>query len=311
MGRKMTSPQPNLRFAPPLLVLALFCAPAVCQELAPRAYWPGPKGTKVASLTYYFTSGDIVADPSLSTGVDSDTHSASVSYFQIFGLAGRTAGLSLGLSAVATSITAQLESGAINESLSGLSDLQFRFNINLVGAPAMTPQEFQAFRKDPPRGILGASLKIQLPTGEYNNDRTANIGTSRWAAKPELGYIYRIGSQGRWAAELTLGAWIYGENTSFVGKTRQQDPMASGEIHLVRSFSSGPWFSLDWNYYEGGRTEVDGERNDDWQQNSRLGATLAFPVERHVWRVALSDSLTVKKGGDYLGVLVGYSYLWN
>jgi hypothetical protein len=296
----------------PLLVLAFYGAPAVCQELTPRAYWPAPKGTKVVSIGYSYTEGDVLVDPSLPVdGVDSDTHGASVSYYQLFGLAGRTAGLSLALPAVATRFRAELESEDLGKSLSGLSDPQLRFNINLIGAPTMTPQEFQAFRKEPPRSILGASLRIQLPTGEYNNDRVANIGTSRLAAKPELGYIHRIGSGGRWAAEFALGVWIYGDNTNFVGSRREQASMTAAEAHLVHSSPAGRWLSLDFNYYGGGRTTVEGVRKDDRQQNSRLGATLTLPVKRHVWKIAVSDSLTIKKGGDYWNLLLGYSFVWN
>ena len=34
-------------------------------------------------------------------------------------------------------------------------------------------------------------------------------------------------------------------------------------------------------YVTGGRTTVDGERNDDRRDNVRIGATLTLPVDRH------------------------------
>jgi hypothetical protein len=297
----------------PLLALALCSAPAVCQELAPRAYWPGPKGLKVFSIGYSYTDGDVLLDPALPVdGVDNKTHGVSLAYYQILGLVGRTAGLTIVLPAAATDLEARVGSEEVSRSLSGFSDLQVRFAINLIGAPTMTPQEFQKYRESPPRRILGTSLKIQAPTGKYNNDQVANIGTSRWAAKPELGYIQGIGKRGRWGAEITLGAWIYGDNTNYRGKRLEQRPMFAAEFHLVHRISSGKWISFDWNFYEGGQTTVGGFRKDNRQENSRYGATFGLPIKRHVLKAAFSNSFNVREGGgDYLTVLLSYSYVWN
>ena len=35
-----------------------------------------------------------------------------------------------------------------------------------------------------PRTIIGASLLIQAPTGQYESDRLINNGTNRWSVKP-------------------------------------------------------------------------------------------------------------------------------
>jgi len=86
--------------------------------------------------------------------------------------------------------------------------------------------------------------------------------------------------------------------------------MVGLEAHLVRRISSGRWFSLDWNYYQGGQTTVIGNSNDDEQQNSRIGATYNHAIKRHVLKVAFSDSLRIEEGGDYWSVLLGYSYAW-
>ena len=298
-----------------LLALVLFSAPAVCQELAPRAYWPGPKGIKVFSIGYSYSDGDILVDPSLPVeGVSNKTHAVTLSYHQFIGLAGRTAGVTVVLPAADADIEASLEGGPLvappGVRASGLSDLQLRLGFNLIGAPAMTPQEFQRFRQNPPRRILGASLKVQVPTGEYNDDRVANVGTSRWALKPELGYIHRLGNRGRWTVDVALGTWIYDDNRNFVGGHQEQDPMLGLEAHLIRRISPGRWFSLDWNYYRGGRTTVAGERKDNEQENSRIGGTFNFALKRHVLKVAFSDSLRIEEGGDYRSVLLGYSYAW-
>ena len=67
------------------VLLALACFSALGQELAPRAYWPGPAGLNVLSLGYAFTDGDVLVDPSLPVeGVNAKTHALSLIYHRFF-----------------------------------------------------------------------------------------------------------------------------------------------------------------------------------------------------------------------------------
>ena len=45
--------------------LALSAGSAAAQELTPRAYWPAPKGTRVAVVGYSHVSGEVLFDPCL------------------------------------------------------------------------------------------------------------------------------------------------------------------------------------------------------------------------------------------------------
>ena len=69
-----------------------------------------------------------------------------------------------------------------------------------------------------PQTIIGASLLIQAPTGEYESDKLINVGTNRWAAKPAIGMMWPI--RPTWLLEVEVGAWIFGDNTDFLGETR-------------------------------------------------------------------------------------------
>ena len=63
-------------------------------------------------------------------------------------------------------------------------------NVNFFGAPAMDLQRFRSYRQDL---ILGASLTVTAPTGQYDSSRLVNLGTNRWSARPELGASKALG----------------------------------------------------------------------------------------------------------------------
>jgi hypothetical protein len=160
-----------------------------------------------------------------------------------------------------------------------------------------------------PRTIVGASLLVQLPTGEYESDKLINLGTNRWAVKPAVGVIWPL--RPTWLLEAEVGAWFFSDNDDFLGRTREQDPILSTEIHLVKRIQPGFWASLDANFYVGGRTVVDGTRRADLQRNSRVGVTLVFPVKgRHALRGSFSSGVATESGGDFNMFNLSYLYAW-
>jgi hypothetical protein len=157
---------------------------------------------------------------------------------------------------------------------------------------------------------VGASLQVSVPTGAYQKERLINVGTNRWAIKPAIGYIHPVTRT--WLTELELGMWLFGDNDEFLGMTREQNPILSGDFHLVKRVRPGFWFSLDLNYYYGGRTTVDGNQIADLQRNSRAGLTLTFPWKhKHAIRGSFSTGTVTSSGGDFTMLTLLYAYAWN
>lgn len=259
------------------LIAILLPSLSVAQELTPRAYWPAPTGTQVLSIGAVHTSGDIIPDPSLPiSGLDSEITSLHLGYLRTLDLFGRSANLIVNLPyATGDTIVDSDIVGRVVRDYRGVGDLGVTLSVNLMGAPALTPESFAALRRDPPP-IIGASLKVVAPTGNYDEDRVINVGANRWAAKLELGSIFVL--HPKWLLELEAGAWFFGDNEEFLGSlTREQNPIYSAEAHLVHRFRPGFWASLDFNGYKGGRSRVDGRRLNDLQRDSKAGFTLVFP----------------------------------
>ncbi len=112
--------------------------------------------------------------------------------------------------------------------------------------------------------------------------------------------------------ELELGTWLFSDNDSFLGVTREQRPVGAAEIHLVRRFKPGFWASLDANYFWGGRSIIGGQVRQDLQRNSRLGGTIVVPFRgRHAIKVGYSTGVITWSGGDYETFLLSYQVVFR
>ena len=301
-----------MRLAKVLLLAACsLSAPGVSgQELTPRAYWPTPEGTRVAVAGYAYSTGDNLFDPSIPLyNVDSKLHAAVLAYLQTIDLAGRSANIVFELPYADGETSGFIETTPATGKYSGMSDLSVTLSVNLMGAPSMTPQEFQALRADP-HPILGASLKVVAPTGTYDSDKLLNVSGNRWAIKPEIGYMIPLAP--KWLLELEAGVWLFGDDDDFVAGKKEQDPIYAFEAHLVKRFKPGFWASLDANYYTGGRQTIGGNRLRDVQRNARIGATLVVPFAgRHAIKIGYATGTITNYGTDFDQFFLSYQVLLN
>src|SRR5262249_58417934 len=115
---------------------------------------------------------------------------------------------------------------------SGLADARFRLSVNLRGNPAMSAREFI---RAPRRTIVGASLTVSAPAGQYYDTKLINIGNNRWAFKPEVGISVPIR---KLDADMYFATWLFTANDDFYpgGRERSQDPMFTIQAHLSYSF---------------------------------------------------------------------------
>jgi hypothetical protein len=183
-----------------------------------------------------------------------------------------------------------------------------RLAVNLYGAPALSAQEFRDYHQDT---IVGVSLSVTAPTGRYYSDKLINIGTNRWSFKPEVGVSKALGP---WTLEGALGVTFYTDNDEFFpgNGVRQQDPLYALQAHAIYNFNPRLWGALDWTYYAGGRTSVNGAPNQDFQSNARWGATLAQSLDaRNSIKLYLNAGVYARTGTDFTTVGVAWQYRWG
>jgi hypothetical protein len=275
--------------------------------MEPRAYAPAPVGLHFVTLGVAHSTGDVAVDPSLPIDdVEASINVASAGYAQTFGLLGRTASIGIGLPYAWGTVTGDVFEERREARRSGLADARLRLAVNLFGGPARTRQEFAAS----PRGtMLGASVTLVAPTGEYFPDKLVNLGSNRWSVKPEIGLYHPAGP---WSFELAAGGWFFGDNDEFFGgQHREQEPVASVQGHVSYTFRPGLWVATTVNWYRGGETTVGGEQQADLQKSSRAGLTASFPVAAgHSVKVSCSRGVATRIGGDFTTCGILWQRTW-
>jgi hypothetical protein len=289
-------------------VLAGIVSPASAQDIEPRAYSNAPVGVNFLIVGYAYTTGGLAFDSALPlSDPDLSTSNAVVAYARALDFRGKSAKFDVIAPLSSLSGTADFDGETLRRDIAGLADPKFRFSVNFFGAPALSLQEFAGFEQDL---IIGASLQVSPPVGQYDESRLVNLGTNRWSFKPELGVSKALG---RLTLEGAAAVTLYTDNDDFYqGRSRSQDPLYSLQGHLIYSFRSGVWGSLDGTYFTGGRTTLDGELNDDLQQNWRVGATLAFPVNvRNSVKLYGSSGVSARTGNDFDLLGIAWQYRWG
>ncbi len=278
---------------------------ADAQEIEPRAFSPSPVGVTFVQVGAGQSTGGILTDPSLPVDdVDGEINAGFFALGYSFGLFGRLATAALAQPYLSAKFTGTLDGEPAEASRSGFGDTRLRFSMNLLGNPAMSAAEFAKRKR---QTTIGASLSVSAPTGVYHPARLINVGTNRWAIKPEIGVTHPVG---KWQLEASAGAWLFEDNPEFFGgRRREQDPLASIQGHVSYTFRPRLWLALDATFYEGGETTVDGVSKDDRQSNSRYGATLSLPVARsQSLKLYWHDGATTRIGSDFTTWGVAWQY---
>lgn len=297
--------------APSLLVCCVLIGisrPSGAQDIEPRAYSNAPIGVNFLVTGYAYTRGGVSFDTALPvSNPELTTSSAVVGYAHVLELWGQSAKFDVIAPLTAMSGSADFNGEPLDRDISGLGDPKFRLSVNFLGAPALSLKEFDGFKQDL---IIGASLQVSAPVGQYDESRLVNLGTNRWSFKPELGVSQALG---RWTLEGMAAVTFYTDNEDFYQHTtRSQDPIYSLQAHVIYGFRSGVWGSLDGTYFAGGRTSLDDTLNNDLQQNWRVGATLAFPLNvRSSIKLYGSSGVSARTGNSFDLLGMAWQYRWG
>ena len=291
-----------------VFVLLFIAAQAHAGEIEPRAYVNTPVGINFLLAGYVYSDGGLsTTGSSPIKDAQLKMHTGVLAYARSLDVWGNSGKFDVILPYSELSGTATVAGQPRERDVSGFNDPRFRFSVNFYGAPALSLQEFENYQQDI---IIGASVQVSAPLGQYDNDKLVNLGNNRWFVKPDLGISKAWGGL---SLELSAGVYFFSKNDDFFGgKTLEQDPIYSAQAHVTYSFGRGIWAALSFNHDYGGRTTIDGVQSDDLQQNSRVALTLALPVNRNnSIKLYANTGTHTNTGTDFDMVGIVWQFRWG
>ena len=289
-----------------MVICGVSAAPA--QELEPRAYTAAPTGVNFLVVAGGRSTGGVVVDPSLPVeDIQATVDSLGLGLGRTIDLFGRTALLLAVVPYAWGDVSGSVGEEARRITRSGLADPRLKLSVNLRGGRALTPREFaRAVRST----IVGVSLTLAPPLGQYTGRKLINLGANRWAFKPELGVSHTLG---RWTIEGYSGVVLFTTNREFYtgASVRTQQPVVALQAHISYTLRRQLWAAFDATWYSGGSTTVNGTQKADLQRNSRVGATLSLPVGRQQSiKFSGSTGATTRIGADFRTFGAAWQLTW-
>lgn len=290
-----------------ILLLFLSAADSRSQEIEPRFYANLPKGFNALALAYTYSTGDIVTEgtsPIQDLNISSNT--PVLGYVRTFSLFNCLSRIQVSVPYSFLSGDATLRGKDTSASRSGFTDTRVRFGINFYGSPALSPSEFAKYKQG---RIIGSSLVISVPTGQYYPEKLINLGSNRWGFKPEIGISNNFS---RVFVEAYAGVWLYTKNTEYLKtNTLSQDPLLSFQFHISYLFPNLMWVAFNSNYSNGGQTSLNGKSNNDYQNNVRIGLTYSTPLSKNLsMKLQYHAAAETRSGGKYKIAVLTFQYTW-
>ena len=283
-------------------------ATLMAQDLEPRTYTNLPVGQNFVAVGYAHSEGEINPSPSVPLkDLELELNGVVTAYVRSLDLWGKAGKVSAQWGRLCMKGDGEFRDQYVSGDRCGTIDPSVGISYLFYGAPAMSLAEF---RKVQIGRVIGVSIKVDMPVGDYNNENLINTGSNRWTFKPEVGISNRWGN---WSMENAFAVRLFSENDNFFGGTRlEQDPLYQIQTHLIYQLPKGRWMSLNGNYFWGGRTEKNGIKGDDVQENSRVGVTLAWPLTaQHSLKFYANSGLVTSIGNDSDTFGILWQYRWG
>lgn len=291
-----------------ILICSLTYIIGYSQELEPRAINNLPVGTNFAIAAYSYAQGNLLLDPALPIeDLNSNIHSGLLAYVRSI----RFFDLSAKVDVVIPFILGDWE-GSINgqegfRTQNGFGDVRLRFSFNFLGSKAMDISEFQNYK---PKNVSGLSVQIIVPTGNYDPGELINVGSNRWAIKPQWGFARNFN---KWIVESYVSMWLFTNNTNFLnGNELSQKPLYTFKVHVIKELPKKMWIAFNTGYAKGGKIELNNTPRDTEISTMRLGLIYALPLaKKHTLKFAYNSGIRFKRGPDFNALSLSYQYRWN
>lgn len=272
----------------------------------PGEYANLPLGYNYGEIIYSNVDGNVSLDTALPIGgLDASVSSWVLRYFKYYNAGGQIG--RWGVLIPWARVSGDLRGTPISGSNDGFGDPVIMVTKTFKGAPALPLPQFVGYEQDT---IVAGLLAIEVPLGKYDRDRILNIGTNRWAFKPEVAVSKKVN---QWAYEVYGNVQFFTDNDEHLGSnTLEQDPLWGLEGHIIRDFKLGRRVSFDVLYALGGATALNGVDRDDKQNNFVIGTNIIVPVSPAdiLTLIYQTNSRSIEGSPDFDVWSVVFTHLW-
>jgi len=297
-----------------IVLLAVLALPMQlkAQDLEPRRWGHLPSGLTVVGVGYAYTDSFVYFSPFWKIrDASAEINSIGVSALYAFDMAGKSARVSFLLPYVSGRWEGDVDNKYEVVKRHGFADPRLRLSVNLYGAPALKGAGYARYRaQHATNTVVGASVSVSAPLGQYDEDELINISGNRWTVRPQVGAVH---NRGPWSFELTGSIFLFSDNKDFVDSARlEQRTMYAAQAHVIYDFKPGLWASLSTAYGSGGRVYLDKQKTAFEVDNWLWAASFGFPIGKtqSVKLTWLSGRTQNNVGRDSDNLLLGWSKRW-
>ncbi len=291
-----------------VLAVIFMASAAAAQDLEPRSFSQTPVGMNFVSMTYGYSIGEVLFDQAVPiTDANGRVSNVVGAYVRTLGFFGASAKIAAIVPYAWGHWHGLLNGDYADATRSGFSDPRLQLSVNFIGAPAIKMSEMKTYTNNT---VVGASLQVVVPVGQYKPENLINLGQNRWAFRPRLGVSHKVG---RWTLEAMGSVWLYTDNPDFFGGAKvTQDPLWAFQANVIHQFPSGIWFGVGAGFSRGGKTASDDVYGNTYKKNTRWAALFSYPLaRRHSVKVIYIDGLSTRLGANFDQVSISYLMRWG
>jgi len=246
------------------------------QDLEPRRWTPLPSGTTILGIGYGHISGEVGFDPVLEIeDVKVKRDVLIMNYTQFFSLAGQLMRFDALVPFQKVQWDGLLRGESASVQRNGMGDPRFRLSINLMNTSTPASKKTDDSQQTV-NTVIGAAIAVNVPWGEYYEDKLLNLGSNCYTIRPQIGVVHTRGS---WSYELTGSVFYFTDNDNFYyGDKLEKKPFYAAQAHIIRIFKPGIWGSLSAGYGQGGASKINSESIDDEREGFISGLSFGIPV---------------------------------
>ncbi len=289
-------------------LLVFGCGSAVAQDLEPRAFSQAPVGMNFAVVSVGYAEGQLLFDQATTLeDVTGEVTNVAAAYVRTLNFFGASAKAAVVLPIIWGDWEGIYQAEPASATRRGFADPVAELSVNFLGAPAMKMSEMRDYNQ---KWVVGASLRMSAPVGQYYAEKLINLGTNRWAVRPRLGVSY---SSGPWNLEAKISAWIYADNDEFLGDTiLAQEPLWSTQYSAVYQWPSRIWVGLGAGVSRGGQTATNGVFTDTYKKNTRWVGIISMPLNtQHSLKLLYVNGMRTRAGSDFDKISLAWAMHWG